>query len=428
MRCRQIVSAIALASLTQLPPRSIPVHAQEEPLTAAAATGAAVYNIRVATDASPDLTDLDHFINSTTSRWTTAAEKVWALFYWSHILKRQVSPIVLHGFEVTDPIRNFADYGFTMCSTVSGINQSLYEKLGLQHQYWDICNHTIAQVYYNNAFHMVDSSMSNLVTTDDGVTLATIQQAAAQTARLVKQRSLYATSPNGFLTGSDTLRPLPDVTNPVDGSTVAGFANAFCETGLKLRDYYYNWNSGHRYVLNVREGESYTRYYRRLGTGTDYYVSSERVASADPADTFENDTTNRFGLRGNGLWTYSPGLDAATWQVASYSSTNIAPLAGGLGPAAARTTGELVYKVQAANAMTSQQIRAQFARTDAGAAAVIAVSINQGATWQDVGSIGSTVGAVPVTVNLRSQVNSEYEVLIRIRIPARQLLASRSPA
>jgi hypothetical protein len=109
----------------------------------------------VVTDASPDLTDLRSFVDSATSRWGTTEQKVWALYYWTHILKRQANPIVLHGFEVTDPIRNFNDFGFTMCSTISGINQTLYETLGLQHQFWDICNHTVSQVYYNGKFHVI---------------------------------------------------------------------------------------------------------------------------------------------------------------------------------------------------------------------------------------------------------------------------------
>ncbi len=103
---------------------------------ASSSVGAAgtVYNLKIVSDASPDLTDLNSFVDSATSRWNSTEGKVWALFYWSHILKRQTSPMVLHGFEVTDPIRNLVDYGFTMCSTVSGINQSLYEALGLRHQ------------------------------------------------------------------------------------------------------------------------------------------------------------------------------------------------------------------------------------------------------------------------------------------------------
>jgi len=112
---------------------------------AAPATGGA-YNLRIATDASPDLTDLNGLIDSTTTLWTSAREKVWALFYWSHLLKRQTAPALIHGFEETDPIRNLTDYGFTMCSTISGINQTLYEMLGLRHQFWDIFNHTVSAV------------------------------------------------------------------------------------------------------------------------------------------------------------------------------------------------------------------------------------------------------------------------------------------
>jgi hypothetical protein len=122
-------------------------------------SGAAVYNLKVVSDASPDLSDIKSFVDSATSRWTSTEEKVWSLFYWSHILKRQTPPMVLHGFDVTDPIRNLVDYGFTMCSTVSGINQSLYEALGLRHQYWDICNHTVSAVEYDGKFHMIDSSI-----------------------------------------------------------------------------------------------------------------------------------------------------------------------------------------------------------------------------------------------------------------------------
>ena len=378
---------------------------------------AGIYNLKIVSDATPDLTDLDSFIRSTTSRWTTPAEKVWALFYWSHILKRQTAPMVLHGLEVTDPIRNFTDFGYTMCSTISGMNQTLYEALGLPHQYWDICNHTVATVEYDGKYRMVDSSMSNLVTTDDGVSLATLQEAAADSARLVRERSLYATSPHGFLSGSDAMRSLPDYTNPTNGGTVSGFAGAFCAGGLKHRDFYYNWDAGHRYVLNLRAGESYTRYYRRLGTSSDYWVGSERISAPDPGSTIEIDAENRFGLRGNGEWRFTPPLDAARWAGAVHSSSNLAPVSAGLGPAVAGQPAEAIYKVQGANAIASQRITARFAKPDPLASAAIAVSTNHGATWADVGSLGSQAGAdVPLTIGLRQQVNGAYEVLVRVRM------------
>ena len=395
--------------------------ASDPPTTPASSSpGAATFNLKVVTDASPDLTDLPSFVGSMTSQWPTSREKVWALFYWSHILKRQTPPMVLHGFEVTDPIRNFTDYGFTMCSTVTGINQSLYEAIGLQHEYWDICTHTVSAVQYDGKFHMIDSSMSNLVTNDDGLTLASVQEAAADSARLVRERSLYATSPNGFLTGTDAMRNVAAIVNPDDGSILAGFAANFCSTGLKYRDYYYNWDAGHRYVLNLREDETYTRYYQQLGSTSDYWVGSEKIASPDPAVTFEIDSANRFGVRGNGRWTFTPKLTPDAWMRAAYRSSNIvSDGAGGLRADIAGQTSEVVYKIQAANAITSQSIDAQFSRTDPLASAALSVSVNHGATWTEVGTLGPAVGAgVPLTVSLRSEVNGAYETLIRIRMLA----------
>jgi len=379
--------------------------------------GAGAYNIRIATDASPDLTDVQSLINSATSLWTTPAEKVWALFYWSHILKRQTGPVLLHGFEVTDPIRNFTDFGFTMCSTASGINQSLFELIGLRHQYWDICNHTVSAVEYDGAFHMVDTSMSNLVTTDDGVTLASVTQVAANSARLLRERSLYVTSPNGYLTGGDSIRNLPDIADPTTGAIVNGFYRDFCETGLKYRDYYYNWDRGHRYVLNLRENETYTRYFSRLGTTSDYWISSEKIGAADPANTFQNDASNRFGLRGNGKWSFVPDLTSSGWSNAVYQSTGIMPAStGGLTSSVPGTTAELVYKVQAGNAITSQHVQAQFLRSDAVATATISISINHGNTWTPVGTAGASLGNVPLIIDLRNEVNGAYETLVKIQM------------
>jgi probable HAF family extracellular repeat protein len=385
--------------------------------TTVPAASSAAYNLKIVTDASPDLSDLSSFITSTTSRWPLLRDKVWALFYWSHVLKRQTPPMIRHGWEMTDPIRNFTDFGYTQCSTISGINQSLYEVLGLRHQFWDICQHSVSAVEYDGSFHLIDSSMSNLVTTDDGRTLASVQEAAADSARLVRQHSLYSSSPDGFLTGSDTSRNLTDFPVPT-GGTLDGFSNDFCQSRLSLRSYYYNWDSGHRYVLNLRDNEAYTRYYRPLGSTPDYWVGAED--SADPTQTWEIDPENRFGLRGNGSWSFTPDLGAAGYARAAYRTVDIAPSdTGGLQPKAPAVTADVVYKVQAADVIASQNIHAQFSRTDVSATATIAVSLNHGLTWADVASVGSALGnAIPVVASLRNQVNGAYDSLVRVRMTA----------
>src|SRR5687768_6868834 len=51
-------------------------------LAAAVPISAAVYNLKVVTDASPDYSDMESMVRSITSRWETPEEKCWAMFYW----------------------------------------------------------------------------------------------------------------------------------------------------------------------------------------------------------------------------------------------------------------------------------------------------------------------------------------------------------
>src|SRR5688572_5774021 len=81
---------------------------------------AEINNLKVVTDASPDYTDLPSLVHSATAKWPTPEEKCWAMFYWNHLARRQTNPIMVHGFALTDPIRQFNDYGFAMCSTIAG--------------------------------------------------------------------------------------------------------------------------------------------------------------------------------------------------------------------------------------------------------------------------------------------------------------------
>src|SRR5690349_15867813 len=75
---------------------------------------AAVYNLKIVTDASPDYSDIPSLIHSATAQWETPEEKCRALFYWNHVARRQTAPMMLHGLALTDPIRQFNDYGYTM--------------------------------------------------------------------------------------------------------------------------------------------------------------------------------------------------------------------------------------------------------------------------------------------------------------------------
>ena len=182
---------------------------------------AGVYNIKVLTDGSPDYHDLPGLIHSATSRWDTPAEKCWALFYWTHIARRQTSPMIVHGVECTDPIRQFSDYGFAMCSTVAGMNCSLWQALGYKVRFWDIHAHTVSEVFYDGRWHMYDDSMSAIYTLCDGRTTAGVDdigkegscsasEGRIEIGHIAKYHCLCANAPHSFLTGADCPRSLEE--------------------------------------------------------------------------------------------------------------------------------------------------------------------------------------------------------------------------
>ncbi|MBM4038946.1 MAG: hypothetical protein FJ290_10575 [Planctomycetes bacterium] len=346
----------------------------------AGSASAELCNVKVVTDASPDYYDMESMVHSITSKWATPAEKCWAMFYWNHIARRQTSPMHLHGLELSDPIRQFNDYGFTMCSTIAGINCSIWDAMGFRTKYWDISLHTVPEVEYDGRWHMYDNSMSAIYTLCDGKTIAGVEDIGKDGAcaasggktepgHIARYHCLNATSPRGFLTGADCERSLESE------------YGCFNPKGLKYRYYFYDWDRGHRYILNLREGEAYTRHYKSLGTSQEFYVPNH---GKDPEST-----NPRYRIRGNGVRTWKPTL-----------------------PPEGITGKEAIFKVEGANVITALAIKAAFERKAETDLASLAVSTTNGLAWEEVWKAEKT-GEVPLDTKLIEPANGAYEVLVK---------------
>src|SRR5439155_24426458 len=178
--------------------------------------------------------------------------------------------------------------------SISGINFAILYHIGLSVRFWDISLHTVPEVFYDHGWHMYDNSMSALYTLCDGKTIAGVEdigkegscaasEGKSERGHVAKYHCLYATGPNGFLTGADTQRSLEEE------------ANCFNPNALKYRYYYFNWDYGHRYILNLIPNETYTRYYKSVGSAPEFYVP---ICAKDPDDHYH--------LRGNGVWWFRP--------------------------------------------------------------------------------------------------------------------------
>jgi hypothetical protein len=355
-------------------------------LAAAALARADVYNLKVVTDANPDYSDLDSLVHSATSNWETDKDKMWAMFYWNHIARRQTAPMILHGKAETDPIRQFNDYGYTMCSTISGINCMIWQHMGYQVKYYDIAVHTVPEVFYDNGWHHYDNSLSTVYTLCDGKTIAGVEDIGKtmgcpasggkeEAGHIAMYHALNGTGPDGFLEGADTIRDLRHLGE-----------HTFQPGALKYRYYTNDGERGHRYILNLRDGESYLRSYARLDKVAGDGAASKDKYSADPAYFTPNGKTKdgkpkdpessnpRYHIRGNGVRTYVP----------------------------TRIAEDGIYKVEGANVITSLKITAD-------SSGAMSFSTNNGMTWSDVPNTGSG----EVDAKLIDEVNGAYEVLVK---------------
>jgi hypothetical protein len=378
---------------------------------------AEVCNIKVVTDANPDYSDIGSMIHSITSNWPETKDKCWAMWYWNHIARRQTAPMVLHGLELTDPIRQFNDYGYTMCSTVAGVNCGIWGAMGLDVKFWDISMHTVPEVFYDGRYHMYDNSLSAIYTLCDGKTVAGVQDIGAvgacpasggksEPGHIARYHCLNATSPNGFLTGADCARSMMDE------------YRCFNPNGLKYRTYLNNWDLGHRYILNLRDREEYRRFYERLDVepeaGGKPGKSGEQRFESHPACYVPNEGKDpeaanpRYHIRGNGQRVWMPPLTAEGLAADAYAMRGAQGGPDGVTPTQAGKPGYVIFKVEGANVISGMTIAADMPCATSDDRATISISTTNGLTWKEVqrGPGGDIV--------LRGEVNGAYEVLVKI--------------
>src|SRR5207244_3272513 len=111
-------------------------------------------------------------------------------------------------------------------------------------------------------------------------------------------------------------------------------------------------------------------------------------------------------------------LAAADFKNVIYSSANIDAVAAGLQPAKANEPAEVIYKIQAANVVTAQTIQANVYRKSLDDKVAISISTTNGLKWKEVWTCDPTSDA-EAKVDLLSDVNGSYEVLVKVSLQAK---------
>ncbi len=393
----------------------------------------AVYNIHLATDNAPDYTDMESFVQSATAAWQTPQEKSIAVWRWGRRSRRQTSCAGEDGRGIWDPILHYNSYGAMNCGIISSLNIASWLQLGYRGRYIQLGDHTVSEVSWDDGktWHLFDSSMSVFCYNHAGEVASCDEIKSAAACELSAGQSepghfyFYHYAPQcGTHTGPTGWRCASD--QPVGyNRTLLNGASSYTD-GFSVDKYCQVARYGHRYTLNLRPYESYTRYWTPLdrekekgGEGLKDMACFRTLTSKTPDPDASHGLYN---IRGNGRWLLKPDLSAKDCRNVFYEDSGAALRAEdgagpNLHPSAAAADAWVVFKVYAANVITSMRIEAEGLRADAADVLQLAVSRDAGLHWTTVWQ-AEGAGRQTVRATLGDEVAGVTQCLVKVQMRA----------
>jgi hypothetical protein len=357
---------------------------------------AGAFNVRIVSDSVPDFSSRENFVYSVMSNWPTDAEKCLAQFRWMHRCRRVGSYVPEDGRPVLDPILFFNSYGITFCSMISEMNVSFWEAAGYPGRPRHINDHVVSEVKYGGAWHMFDNDFCNYFINAKGE-VASVDELHAGRQRVPGRHYIYDHCPVASCVGGRIFM----------GPSSATIEDVAKEWYKELR----SWGrgdpgssgaqAGHRFTLGLIPDAVYSRYWQPLGTGDLYARPMPR--SGDPAtrSTLKNS-------RSNGRWEWNVDVrNAATL----FGGDNVTVGTMGVGPEDPNRKGVAIYRLAAANIMTSATIRARVT----GDAPVLQVSGDGGQSWHPL-KIEIQPGKPGVVGTTAAPVAGRLDLLLRVEL------------
>ena len=361
----------------------------------------AAYNVTLVTDNVPDFTDIEACLRSITSQFKDPQDQAIAIWRWSQRLRKQTTNPLEEGHYVLDPIAFFPSYGYCNCGIVSGLNDTMWLRMGWKARYVQLGDHTVCECSWDNgaSWHMFDASMSIHVFNDRGQVASTTEIEKNPRFYLENYAPECATNPNGWRSACD--RPVA-----YDRTLANGVDSFKAPNSLQDGNLYSQW--GRRYVLNLRPFEHYTRHFDNLDPAAPSNPRHFRPVRGNQDVEGQHGHGN---IRGNGVWRFAPDLRHPRARELAHSESGATWDARGVRPAKPGTPGAVTFKVNAANVATSATARLA-ARRGAGDAVSLSVSRNAGISWADAGAAEGDVDLMPHVAGA-----TEYLLRVELRGP-----------
>ena len=291
---------------------------------------AQVYSPRVLNSGQPDSSNLTRFANdiyrqagATTPR--ERAEAVWRFFltdgrfvkpgFWYHIAGWAYEEPV---GEVLDPLKLLNSYGFGLCYHIAPLLEAVWKAGGFEDaRVWFLTGHTVAEVFYDGAYHYYDSDMMGYNVVGKG---HANDLPVASVHALERNPSIILEKLSGPRQADTVAASQPWYPADVRADAIGGLAELFTTTSDNHLFPFERTPSGHSMDYVMRPGERMVRYFKpeREGlyylpykwTGKDWQEFPQEIAEYQirTADGPRSQKDSR--LWATGLLEYKPAISA----------------------------------------------------------------------------------------------------------------------
>lgn len=406
-------------------------------------------NLKLIKPDEVDATDIRSLVATATRGCTTDKEKAIAL--WAYITRnpyyhwctaRENPEGTNENGIVLDPVSNFNVHGTVICFQVIDILGTMAEVAGIESRSLGLPGHMVSELKFDGSWHLFDAQPNP------------VSYCLGDDATTVLSYSQICTDPNKYILNQ------ANPSNPFYQYDQGGYGYLFVpwESKQYCVDHFYQNQSqvyatriswGHTIQFHLRRGEQLIRYFGNRGrwycppelfnTWGGYspgYGGANHVVQG-PHSPY--DPKNRYA---NGVLVYQPDWEGHenNFLDGLYDGTNYVLADGKVRPAG---TGEchVIFRVVSPYLIAGKPgqlhvggdsydgaiIEGDFYRDNIDALNSIAVSVDNGLTWNTVW-INDQTGTTHLKLDLTDQVEGRYHYLIKVRLlgegPAEASLAN----
>jgi hypothetical protein len=150
----------------------------------------AVVNPRMTVNGLYDWYDVKSMLKEILRGNETDEEKALAIWSWVQTKRWQRPP---HDDSAIHPITGLNGYGYGICGHTSAWVSALCRAAGLKTRIWELTGHTVAEVYFDDGWHMLDANAKTFYLGRDNHTIASVESLVHD--KWLIERTIHPTDP-----------------------------------------------------------------------------------------------------------------------------------------------------------------------------------------------------------------------------------------